>query len=274
LTKILIVTYGGGHARMLKPVILELLKYGNCDLQVLALNTAETELAGLDVELLGYRDFFSESDEIAKYGKELASTLDKIINYDETISYLGANFLELQETYGLKVARKMYSQGGRYIFQPKRIMEHILKAVRPNILVTTNSPRSERYAVVAARKLGIKSIAFVDMFGIRSAEWLKDNEFADKILVLSESVKGYLISLGRNADSIVVTGNPSFDILSSSYREKENLILENRRQLPFTVLWASQPEPSFLPETGAIGDEDLPVKTEEVLIDIFEKNKS
>ena len=81
MKKILIVTYGGGHARMLKPVIIELLKQGSSNLQVLALNTAETELAGLGVELLGYRNFFSGSDKVAKYGRELASTLDKIINY-------------------------------------------------------------------------------------------------------------------------------------------------------------------------------------------------
>ena len=98
--KIFIVTYGGGHARMLRPVIEELLK-GNHTIQILALTTAKKELEDLDVEILGYRDFFSKLEKVQEYGSELASTLEKVVNYKETVSYLGANFLELINTHGV-----------------------------------------------------------------------------------------------------------------------------------------------------------------------------
>lgn len=272
LKKILFVTYGGGHARMLKPVIEELSREGLFDIHVLALNTAAAELAALNVTLLGYKDFFTIKPEVITYGQELVASLEKVIDYEETVAYLGANFVELVTKYGLEEAREMYNNGGRYIFEPDNIMHEILDIVAPDILVTTNSPRSERSAILAARKLKINSIALVDMFGIRCSSWFRDNDFADKILVLSESVKQYFVSLGRKAEDIVVTGNPSFDSLSSVFAKNQKEISVLRESIPFTVLWASQPEPAYLPETDSVGDPQLPLYIEEELFNIFQKN--
>lgn len=270
MKKILVVTYGGGHARMLKPVIQRLQKL-DVKIQILALNTAEAEFEGMGLDVFGYRHFFQNSKALSNYGKKLAVTLDKIVNHDETVAYLGANYLELVNRYGTAQAADMYESGGRYIFEPSKTMEYILKRIRPDLLITTNSPRSEKYAVLAARKLEIKSVAFIDMFGIRCESWFKDNSFADKILVLSESVKQNLISLGRDISSITVVGNPSFDTLANNYYEDKNNILEARQKMPFTILWASQPEPAFLPETGKRGKPELPIKIESVLLPIFKK---
>lgn len=271
MKKVLVVTYGGGHARMLKPVIARLRDAG-LDVHVLALNTAAAELSGMGVTVFGYHAFFGDSAVVTAYGEKLAQSLDKVINHDETVAYLGANFRELVETHGAAKATQMYETGGRYIFEPVKAMETILRQIAPDILLTTNSPRSEKCATLAARKLGIKSVAFIDMFGIRCASWFKDNGFADKVLVLSKSVKDYFVSLGRDPESIVIVGNPAFDQLATAYRDSESNIIQHRKDLPFTVLWASQPEPVFLPETLEYGDPELPVKIETVLNDIFERH--
>jgi len=272
LKKLLVVTYGGGHARMLKPVVSKIIK-NNVEVSILALNTAEKEFEDIGVDVLGYRSFFRECPRATRYGEELAKTLEKVINYEETVCYLGQNFLELVETYGEEKAREMYANGGRYIFEPLKTMEYILDKISPDMLLSTNSPRSERCAVLAARKLNIKSAVFVDMFGIRCSSWFSDSSFADKIFVLSESVKQHFLKLGRAEDEIVVTGNPSFDVLVQSFNNKKKDIEKIRASKPFTVLWASQPEPSFLPETGETGDENLPFLIEEKLLEIFESHR-
>ncbi len=269
--KVLFVTYGGGHARMLRPVIEILTFSSEVDVYVMALNTAAKELEDLDITLFGYSKYFFNHKDVQKYGRQLMASLDKVIDEKETISYLGVNFCELIEKYGLEEAEKMYAEGGRYIFEPDSAMFNILQSEKPDILVTTNSPRTERSAVIAAKTLGIRSISLIDMFGIRCSSWFADNKFSDKILVLSESVKEYLISLGRNKDSIVVTGNPSFDSLAQHYEDNKLNINKNRQNMPFTVLWASQPEPTYLPETGEYGDPELPLNIEKEVLNVFEK---
>lgn len=271
MKKVFVVTYGGGHARMLKPII-PLLQSEGVEIQILALNTAELEFGGMGIKLLGYRDFTGHDPRATIYGKELSLTLDKVINSEETVAYLGENYLELVNRYGEVEAARMYSRGGRYIFEPIDFMEHILKQVQPDVILTTNSPRSEKYAVVAARKLGIPAIAFIDMFGIRCESWFREDDFADRILVLSESVKQNLVSLGRNPESVSVVGNPSFDVLANKYHNNREDIARARRASPFTVLWASQPEPTYLPETGEEGDGKLPLKIEKVLLPLFERH--
>ena len=271
--KILVVTYGGGHARMLRPVIEILIEDPSVDVHVMALNTAAKELEDLDITLFGYAKYFYDDPNVQKYGRELMASLDKVIDEKETISYLGVNFCELVDTYGLEEANRMYKDGGRYIFEPDNAMYKVLKNENPDILITTNSPRTEKSAVIAARRLGIKSVSLIDMFGIRCSSWFADNDFSDKILVLSDSVKQYLVSLGRDADSVVVTGNPSFDSLAQHYDDNKDTINNERKKMPFTVLWASQPEPVFLPETGDYGDTQLPLNIEKEVLKVFAKHQ-
>lgn len=269
--KILFVCYGGGHARMLKPVII--LAKEKYEVQVLALTTAHCELKDLGVTLLRYSDFFS-SDEIIELGEFCLKSLDKVIDRDESIIYLGVNLKELVDKFGYTEAIDLYTKHGRYIFDPINALHRILVELKPDLLVTTNSPRSERAAVIAANDLDIPSVAFIDMFGIRCASWFKFNDFANKILVLSESVKDYYISLGRNESDIVVTGNPSFDSLANYYHTHHDDIKIKREKRKPTVLWASQPEPSYLAEFDAYGDPNLPVIIENRLFKIFEENKN
>ena len=269
---LLFVTYGGGHARMLLPVIVELSKLSNVSISVLALTTAPSELKHLSLNMLRYKDFFGSCKKVKRYGEELIRDMEKVVDYDETISYLGKNYLELVELLGEDGAHDIYKREGRQSFNPEKALEEILTKVNPDVVIATNSPRSERAAIRAARNLGIYSIAMIDMFSIRCENWFSDNNFADKVLVFSDFVKNSLVSKGRSEDSIVVTGNPAFDSLVNHYIMYKDKIEENRAIKPFTVLWASQREPAYLSEVKLYGDVDLPIKVEAVLVDVFTKH--
>jgi len=273
MKKILVVTYGGGHARMLSPVVDHLLLLSNVQVCVLALTTAVLEFNPGRVEVLGYKDFFFQNLDVKKYGEALIKSLDKVVDHDEAVAYLGANYLELIEAIGEEEAKKQFGSLGRQAFNPIKSMTHILRKISPDLVVSTNSPRSEKAAIQAAYDLNIPAIALVDMFAIRCEKWFAKAVFADKVLVLSESVKRYLVSKGRCEKSIIVVGNPAFDGLVKRYNKIRDKIEAKRSSLPFTVLWASQREPEYCFETGLHGDIDLPLKVEERLVDIFSRHK-
>lgn len=271
MCNVLFVTYGGGHARMLVPVVQQLSRIQDIKISVLALTTAMLEFDTTSTHILGYKDFFYDDPGVKFYGQLLAKELDKVIDYEETVAYLGKNYLELVEELGEKEARKKYQKLGRQAFNPENALEKILQMTNPDVLVVTNSPRSERAAIKAARKLNIRTIALIDMFSIRCESWLSKSDSADKVLVLSNTVKSHLVSKGRKASSIVVTGNPAFDSLVQYYNSNEEVISANRSSLPFTVLWASQRESEYLLETDLYGDPQLPIRLEKTLLEIFAK---
>ena len=270
-SKLLFVTYGGSHAQILRPVVELLSKKKNLDIFVLALTKASTVFDDLDVKVLGYKDFFTSSD-VINFGKKLIKDLSEVTDYEESICYMGQNFKELSDSIGEDKAWKKYRKDGRQIFFPKTALLEILDSIRPDLVVTTNSPRSEMAAVIAAKDMNIKSIAIIDMFGVRCLPWFKEPDFASKICVLSEDVKQFLIRSGINSNKLVVTGNPMFDSLVMNYQTKKKEIDGFRMNRPSTVLWASQAEPEQGGDFGKPGNPELPLKIESKLIDIFRNN--
>ena len=270
--KILVVTYGGGHAKMLRPVVSQLTAKSEYEVVVLALTMAKLEFEGLGVRMVGYKDFF-QGPEVMRYGARLASELTgNVLDLDESIAYLGQNYLELVNEHGENQAATLYKKCGRQAFSPAESMKHILSEVSPDVVVATNSPRSEKAAVYAANSLGLKAVALIDMFAVRCKAWFSDNDFADKILVFDESVKKFLENEGRRAADVVVTGNPSFDQLAQCYKDQKKDIGDERENGDYTILWASQREPEYEPETMGHGDPRLPVEIESQLMKIIAKH--
>ena len=68
---------------------------------------------------------------------------------------------------------------------------------------------------MASKYLNIPSLCLVDLFGVQEIDWLKVNGHGTKICVIDNKVKNFLIENGRNADEIVVTGNPAFDEINT-----------------------------------------------------------
>jgi hypothetical protein len=267
--RVFFVVYGGGHAKLLLPVIVLLAANPQLKIHCLALTGAYNEIIALEnigVIIHRYKSFFStERDTIL--GKELASSLENIIDLDETIAYLGRNYGELIDTIGFEAAGLKYKKEQRQAFLPVESLKYIINIINPSVVVTTNSPRSEKAALIAAYHLNIPSIAVVDMFAVRSFSWLV--QYPSQVCVLSDSVKEYLVKKGRLGSTIHVTGNPSFDSLVKTFNKKEKEIQSLRCGGKFTVLWASQQEPEYVGDLAEYGNVGLPINVENALQSIF-----
>lgn len=219
MKKVLLVSYGGGHANMLIPLYQKLLKNNQINTEYLALTGAQLQLKSLSLPFLTYRDFISTNDQkyVNKYGKLLLEDIPnkKFIPEAETISYLGMNYYELLQTNSEDSVKEIYQKIGRQAFLPVNFFKSILHKNKPDLVICTNSPRSEKACLLAAKELDIDSICITDLFNkTEFADRLATTGYGNKICVLSEKVKQLLTSYGRPANEVEVTGNPSLDNLS------------------------------------------------------------
>jgi hypothetical protein len=211
--KILFVAYGGGHVNMLLPVVQTLLAQGRHEVLVLGLTTAAGVLARAGVPHIGFRDLVTADDAAAlAHGNRLSEGVNSdLVPREETVAYMGLSYADLEAEHGVEGAAAIYAERGRHAFLPLRTLERLLASYAPDLVVATNSPRAERAALLAARKLGIASLCLLDLYPSADGQWFKDEGYGSKICVLNHNVKAILTGFGRSADSIVVTGNPAFD---------------------------------------------------------------
>lgn len=268
--KVLFVAYGSGHIKMVVPLAQALAASGKAKPTVLALTTAApvARAAGLDV--IQFRDFLTSDDDVAlKLGQALMSGLGgAVADPLETVAYLGLSMADLIADAGPQEAERAYRKFGRQAFLPVPTLQRILRQVAPDLVVCTNSPRAERAAVLAARKLGIPSICVVDLFAIDEVKWLGAPDYADRVCVLNESVRQFLVAAGRSEEQVVVTGNPGFDALNApAALARGRQIREQRGWLDRRVLlWPAQVEPAFHPFDGRPGDPSLPQRTLDAVV--------
>lgn len=204
---------------MVAPVVRELQSHG-VECHVLALTTGYRKAEQLGLRPLGYRDFQhlvpSLSDVLA-WGHQLyPENQHPDVDSSESLLYLGVNYAQWVADYGEAQAASMYATQGRRGFYPLEFLRAILKAVKPDIVVTTNSPRSEQAAVEAAIGLSIPTLSMVDLFLRPSDPFCQRRLYADKLTVISDDVKQVLHSVGIAPSRVVVTGNPAFDTLASA----------------------------------------------------------
>ena len=270
MKKVLFVCYGSGHVRMVVPVALALARQGLARVQVLALTTAfaVAREAGLDV--LQFKDFLLPGDEAAlAHGRRLLEGLGEVADPEETVAYLGLSYAELEAEVGTREAAARYRRDGRQAFLPLRTLERILRRVAPDLVVATNSPRAERAAVMGARHLGIPAVCMVDLFAVDEVKWMGAPDYGDRICVLNEPVRQFLITSGRGPEQVCVTGNPAFDVLLVARWVEEGAALrrayhwEGKRVL----LWPTQVEPAFHPFDGRAADSSLPARALAKLVD-------
>ena len=247
--KALFVSYGGGHVEMCLPVMraLRALVPG-CDARILALTTAAGVARRAGEQPLGYRDFCTgaEGEEALGYGEQLLGEQQHPdVAREESLAYLGLNFQETVHALGAPAAWEQWRLGGRQAFLPVRFMQRVLRELRPDIVVATNSPRSEQAAIVAAQALGIPSLSMVDLFALPGDPYRERAVHADCITVLSEGTRRNLIDAGVDAGRIVVTGNPAFDALAGPQAREAAARLRAEHgwgERP-VVLWAGHMEP-------------------------------
>ncbi|MBL8371790.1 MAG: hypothetical protein JNK28_10405 [Burkholderiaceae bacterium] len=249
---------------MVIPVAQECIRRGLAEVEVLALTSAAATARAAGLKVRQFRDFVRGDDAPAlRWGEELARTMESggSVEPEETRAYLGLSFADMVSDVGEEEAWRRYRAYGRHQFFPVRTMERILAQVEPSLVVITNSPRAERAAGVAARRLGVPALCINSMFAIDEIAWLSESGFCSRLCVLNEEVRRRFIDAGRRAEEVVVTGNPSFDALvQPRFRATgETLRLQFPSGTREIVLWASQPEYRSHPTApGLVGDPLLP----------------
>lgn len=271
--KVLFVTYGSGHVRMVVPVAKALAQSGIAHPLVLALTTAAPVVQDAGLKILQFKDFLSNNnaaDQAAvAHGQRLMRAMSgPIADPEETAAYLGLSYQELVESSGPQAAERQYQRDGRQAFLPVATLRRIVEQVAPSLVVATNSPRAERAAIMAARSLGLPSVCLVDLFCLDEVKWIGEPGYADKVCVLNRSVKDFLLSAERTDAEVVVTGNPSFDDLANPQHIARGAQLRQDRNWgdKHVLLWPTQVEPSFHPFNGTTGDAGLPERALKLLM--------
>lgn len=266
---VLFVTYGGGHAAALAPVMMALDRV-SVSWRALALTTAQGHLARKGLATLSMAEIAEAVPGyhgVRRVGRLLAQGQNQhpAVSSEDTEAYLGVGFHALVRSLGLPQARAAYAEGGRQRFQPKDFFRAWFLRNRPAAVVATSAPRSERAALEAARDLGIPSVCVVDLYAPFEIEWCASPQYASRICVLNEPVARRFLDRGVSEERVVVTGNPALDRLA--LLDVGRLRRESRAAMGITddqslVSWMSQPEPGRHPFSGAIGDPRLPEHTE------------
>lgn len=270
MKKVLFACYGSGHVRMVLPLARALHAGGRAAVQVLALTTAAAPVRDAGLPLLQFKDFARPEDAAAiARGRSLAAALPEVVDMEETAAYLGLSYADLEAEVGAEEAARRHARDGRQAFLPRRTLERILRSVQPDLVVATNSPRAERAAIEAARALGIPAVCVVDLFAIDEVRWIGQPGYADRVCVLNEAVRAFLVAAGRQPHEIVATGNPAFDALQDPQLREQGVRLRSQRGWDGkrVLLWPTQVEPALHPFSGATGDPSLPERALQAVVD-------
>ena len=269
--RVLFVSYGGGHIGMVLPVMRELEdQLPGAQGTLLALTTGHNKAKAARPDALGYKDFLHlvDADAARAWGERLSEgNTSPDVPHDETIAYLGINYLDLIAQHGEAGAAECYREQGRYGFRPLHFMRQLMDALRPDAVVATNSPRSERAALDVAGERGLPAIGMVDLFGLDSDTYVLHEPRPAWTCVIAEGIRQRLIARGFPADGVVVTGNPAFDGLFSAdnHERARRFLAERGWQGLRPVLFAGHWEPQAHPDTPVPVGQTLPREIEAVL---------
>jgi hypothetical protein len=247
--RVLMGFYGGAHVTAAIPMIRELSRRGH-DVVPLALTAAPAAMLREGLSHKTITDFVDpDNAEIAHHGLQLIGrhhTEGKGITKAQSIAYLGTSFADLAHDIGEAAAYQRYVEIGLNAFMPVRTARGIIENVAPDWVMATASPRMEAAMMRAGVELGVNTLCMVDLFAILELPWLRHPGHAHLLTVYGEKTAQRLISAGRRADAMTITGYPAFDALADpavpeaarAWRAGNGLAPDEK-----AVLWADQPEP-------------------------------
>ncbi|MFO0388293.1 MAG: hypothetical protein ACK502_01040 [Alphaproteobacteria bacterium] len=227
---LLFVIYGGGHAHMVYPVVHALRASaafikGQLHIEVLGLPAAKYTLKVNGVECFGFVDYLRpdvDADAIA-WGKELAKAHHSPtvgIDLEDSIAYLGLCYKDIVTRLGEQEAAELFGRKARHAFYPLTIMERIFDDIKPDMVITSNSPRSEAAAIATASGHGIENLIMTDLFTGLGDYPLK----ARNITFINAFAKDMFVADGLVDEQISTcyyTGNPAFDRILTLPKEKD-----------------------------------------------------
>lgn len=242
--RVLFVTYGGGHAQMVIPVIAALKDRVEC--LALGLPAALRRLKADGLEPLSFKDFVDpQRDEQALlWGEKLSKLYHSKhtgIPRAESVAYLGLSFADLVAQHGINQAFEMVQMNGRNAFHPLGTLERIITAIKPDMVVATSSPRAEAAALEVARSKAIPSLAMIDLFSGIEGHVLaaEDATFLTQLAADLCEKQGLL---DRSKTNLHILGNPAFDHLIE--RRSRDCLYQGsspRKSCPPEVLHADMP---------------------------------
>ena len=120
--KIGFVCYGGGHINIILPVLDRCMKAG-FNVELIALTGAKPVAKKLGYSSLGYKDFVPRQQRahITSIAKPLIKenfNPSSGITLEESLCYLGVNWFENINRYGIQLTRRLYKKIGRHSFLP------------------------------------------------------------------------------------------------------------------------------------------------------------
>lgn len=269
--KLLFVTYGGGHISMILPVMAQLRSmHPHAQCVLLALTNGHARAVKAGEAALGYRDFMHLVDRPAAehWGRQLhADNNSPDVSQEESIAYLGINYLDLIAQHGEAGAAALYAKDGRYAFRPLPFMRRLFDEVKPDVVVATNSPRSEQAALEVAVERDIPSVGLVDLFGLDSDTYVLRPIKPRYTCVISDSVRERLLARKFTSEGLCVTGNPAFDgLFDSENVSRARTFLETKGwQGKKVILNAGAWEAQAHPDTDIPAGRSFPIAIEGIL---------
>lgn len=254
---------------MILPVLNSLRKTHpqiKCDL--LALTTGRARAIEEGETPWGYSDFVRLYDEeaVAYWGNRLlAGNRSPDVDGNESCAYLGINYLDLIDQNGLQGAAEIYSREGRYGFRPLGFMRRLLDEIRPDVVIATNSPRTERAALEVAVQQKIPCVGMVDLFAQDGDSYISQKEKPNWTCVISERIKQRLVDRGFKSEGVIVTGSPAFDGLFSPRNRAaaEDFLKQRGWETLNPILWTGHIEPlaDGVPDVEALYRFPLSIET-------------
>ena len=168
--KVVGVAYGGGHANVVIPVLQEL-QHRGFETTLIALTSAGPQARRMGIAHKGYVDYMhlidrARAEELGQPQAQAIHNESSGIAFSETLAYIGANLLENHQAFGRDMAELAFQKASRHSFLPVELFKKILAAEEADLVLATNSPRSEKAALIAAQEMGIPSVRVEDLYGV------------------------------------------------------------------------------------------------------------
>lgn len=261
MKKILFVSYGGGHIKIVDLICRQLAERADVEFRILALTTAYAQVIdrygpNQVKRISDYLELFDETiDDILRCGLKLVGDNHNGamgIPRFESLAYLGLCYHDLVRRHGEAEAGKQYAEHGRQAFLPIDALRRIIEHEQADTVVATTSPRCEQAALIAGNELGLKTVEVLDLFG----EVYPLPE-AKHIVALNDDVVETLCGLGLEDRSYYPLGQPALeetvrrvadvDVLACKARcgislDKKVLLLATSRPVVFGDDWALKRE--------------------------------
>lgn len=275
MKKLLITCYGGGHVKIVAPLYSAL--KSQYDITILALTTAGHYFEKQNIPFIRMSDFEELlNDKVLKYGEKLIdkSSSNAIVPLKESIAYHGLSFSDLVDDLNSEVlAQKKFDKYGRACFLPVTTLSYIIRELRPDLVIATNSPRAERAALIASKDMSIPNICINDNIWIEGgARQVAELNCIDLLCVLSKEVKASLLkATSFPEEKIVITGTPVFDNLK--LLKNEIVLIDKIKNTKKVILLADCDLPKYNSlYPGVSGDETLGNRIRSELDRLAKKN--